>query len=485
MTFNTNKRNIFLSNLEPKIKEFEKCLQQWQHRKLTLMGKIVVIKNYALPKLIYPLTSLPNPPKDTINRLEKSMYNFLWDGKPDKIKRETITQDYDHGGLKMIDIETFIWSLKAGWVKRLAQTENNKLLKTVYEKDLNQFGGDILFESSLSKEDIIRHFSKKPFLRDVLLAWNNLTSKTVIYNYGNEVIWNNSNIRVDDKTIFFKNWQQSGIKYVKDMFDNDRQSFYTFAALKEKFDLPSSDFLKYLSILNSLPNAWKRSLKNEDKNIPPDEKFIQMLKQDKLTNSIIYKIFMQKQEIKTSKPQQKWNETFLNSNLNWKAIFLAAQKSTIDIKLRNFQYKHLMRIIPTNQFLTKCHKTSSTLCDFCNMEIETLSHLFWECIYVQEFWTSLRNFLNHIHMNIDITLKTATFGLCHQTKNKTQQAKNFIIFQAKYFIFLSKQRKNKPNFNQFRPFISSKIYIEKEIALSNDKLDLFEEKWNTFIQSLN
>ena len=203
------------------------------------------------------------------------------------------------------------------------------------------------------------------------MAWNNLTSKTVIYNYGNEVIWNNSNIRVDDKTIIFKNWQQSGIKYVKDMFDNDRQSFYTFAALKEKFDLPSSDFLKYLSILNSLPNALKRSLKNEDKNIPPDEKFIQMLKQDKLTNSIIYKIFMQKQEIKTAKPQQKWNETFLNSNLNWKAFFLAAQKSTIDIKLRNFQYKHLMRIIPTNQFLTKCHITSSTLCDFCNMEIET------------------------------------------------------------------------------------------------------------------
>ena len=71
------------------------------------------------------------------------------------------------------------------------------------------------------------------FLRDVLLAWNNLTSKTVIYNYGNEVVWNNSNIRVENKTIIFKNWQQSGIKYVKDMFDNDRQSFYTFAALKK------------------------------------------------------------------------------------------------------------------------------------------------------------------------------------------------------------------------------------------------------------
>ena len=44
MIFNTDKQKMFSSNLEPKIKDFEKCLQQWQHRKLTLMGKIVVIK---------------------------------------------------------------------------------------------------------------------------------------------------------------------------------------------------------------------------------------------------------------------------------------------------------------------------------------------------------------------------------------------------------------------------------------------------------
>ena len=32
MTFCTNKDNIFRANLEPKIKLFEKCLKQWQHR---------------------------------------------------------------------------------------------------------------------------------------------------------------------------------------------------------------------------------------------------------------------------------------------------------------------------------------------------------------------------------------------------------------------------------------------------------------------
>ena len=43
MIFKTNRENSLSSYLEPKIIEFEKCLMQWRHRKLTLMGKIGVI----------------------------------------------------------------------------------------------------------------------------------------------------------------------------------------------------------------------------------------------------------------------------------------------------------------------------------------------------------------------------------------------------------------------------------------------------------
>jgi hypothetical protein len=44
-------------------------LKSWQHRKLTLLGKITVIKTLALPKLIHLLTSLPNLPQTKINDL--------------------------------------------------------------------------------------------------------------------------------------------------------------------------------------------------------------------------------------------------------------------------------------------------------------------------------------------------------------------------------------------------------------------------------
>ena len=41
------------------------------------MGKIVIIKIFALPKLIYLLTSVQNLTKEMIKRIEKLMYDFF------------------------------------------------------------------------------------------------------------------------------------------------------------------------------------------------------------------------------------------------------------------------------------------------------------------------------------------------------------------------------------------------------------------------
>ena len=48
----------------------------------------------------------------------------------------------------------------------------------------------------------------------------------------------------------------------------------------------------------------------------------------------------------------------------------------------------------------------------------------------------------------------------------------------KYFILNMKYKKQVPNFNCFVHSLKLKIQIEKEIALSNDTLQIFEQKWN-------
>ena len=68
----------------------EKILHLWSYRDLTYIGKVTVIKTLALPILVQCLTVLPNLPDSILNDIEKIFYQFLWNGRKDKIKRSVI-----------------------------------------------------------------------------------------------------------------------------------------------------------------------------------------------------------------------------------------------------------------------------------------------------------------------------------------------------------------------------------------------------------
>ena len=55
----------------------------------------------------------------------------------------------------------------------------------------------------------------------------------------------------------------------------------------------------------------------------------------------------------TIKPKIKWEDEI--GEINWKLVNLIPFRCLIDTKLRTFQYKYIMRIIPNNKFLYKCN----------------------------------------------------------------------------------------------------------------------------------
>ena len=122
--FLNNEAKIVESNLETRMKEMKTVLQKWKRRNLTLLGKVTVIKMLALPILTYPLINLPDPTADKIKSINKELYAFLWNNKPDKIARKVVIQDIKKGGLKMTDIGNFISASKANWVKRYMNDKN-------------------------------------------------------------------------------------------------------------------------------------------------------------------------------------------------------------------------------------------------------------------------------------------------------------------------------------------------------------------------
>ena len=55
-------RNIWNVNTNEILTKIENICNQWSKRKLTLLGRITVIKSLALAKFIHLFLALPNPP---------------------------------------------------------------------------------------------------------------------------------------------------------------------------------------------------------------------------------------------------------------------------------------------------------------------------------------------------------------------------------------------------------------------------------------
>ena len=86
----------------------ENIIKSWSRRKITLPGKITVIKSLAISKFVHLFLALPNPPGNLVQNLNKLFYKFLWNSGSDKIKRKIIIKDITKGGLRMIQIDSFV-----------------------------------------------------------------------------------------------------------------------------------------------------------------------------------------------------------------------------------------------------------------------------------------------------------------------------------------------------------------------------------------
>ena len=102
MNFSNCKRTCDKLNFYDKLDALENRLNNWKRRKLTLLGKISIVKSLGLSKLIFIASVLPVPEKfcDQVNKIT---FNFIWDNKIAKIQRYTIIGERENGGLNMID----------------------------------------------------------------------------------------------------------------------------------------------------------------------------------------------------------------------------------------------------------------------------------------------------------------------------------------------------------------------------------------------
>ena len=79
-----------------------------------------------------------------------------------------------------------------------------------------------------------------------------------------EIIWNNSEIKHENKILFYRDWYIKGIKQIEHKYDYRIKRFYPFKQVQNLYDIPRNDFLKYFHIVTHIKSEWKNILKEEN-----------------------------------------------------------------------------------------------------------------------------------------------------------------------------------------------------------------------------
>ena len=133
--FSSDSSQTLELNFTERLKKMEKILQIWKQRKLSLKGKITILKTLVLPQIQF-LFALLYVSENTLKHVDNMLFGFLWDKKPAKIKRDTIIAPIDEGGLGMIDVYAVHTTAKCSWISRLLSKTDSKW-KTLTWKMLN------------------------------------------------------------------------------------------------------------------------------------------------------------------------------------------------------------------------------------------------------------------------------------------------------------------------------------------------------------
>ena len=198
-------------NFSEKIADIKKLINIWSSRGFSVYGMVTLIKSLLIPKIVYTSSLLPTP-EHIVKDLNHILYKFLWKGK-DKVTRASTINNYEEGGIKMVDIESLIKSLRLSWLKRIF-SDNSGAWKNYLEYVLKDSGGLMLFKCNYNVKDLQITYT---FYLELLKWWSELQKDCALNNDWHYVIWNNQDFRINDKPFFYKKYYDIGIWEIGDL----------------------------------------------------------------------------------------------------------------------------------------------------------------------------------------------------------------------------------------------------------------------------
>lgn len=451
--FDVDLTNIPKLNYDKKLVKIKHIINQWSKRRLTPLGRITLIKSLLIAQLNHLFISLPSPSNTFMKNLNETLFNFLWHSKVDKLKRKQVVQDYINGGLKMLDINNYNLGLKSSWIKRILYSQETK------------------WKVLLGKTEI-----KNPFWKDTFTVFQIIQEKLEVQSWDEFItqpIWNNPKIKIENKTVFYTNWFDKNIVYIADLLD-ENGNFYSLQDLQKKIKI-KTNFLNYASLRNSIKASLSSSKIQIGTNSPrpflPHN--IKTFCNNKKGTKHIYNILTT--ENITPLGKVKWGKFFEILDLQWENIFTFPFLYTKDSKLQWLQFRINQYILTTNSFLFKIGKTDTKLCSLCQSNEETIVHLFWDCLHVQNLLSHFISICDGKGLHITLEEKSFILG----TPNSIYLGIIFLIIKS----YIYRKRCLQENLSIQELLIDLKTHITtlKYTATKQGKYNNFLNQWTDWL----
>ncbi|CAJ1073570.1 hypothetical protein H4Q32_018840 [Xyrichtys novacula] len=432
-------------NFEPITQQIQRKFNMWLMRDLSLHGRILLSKAEGISRSVYLSLALEMPTVVS-KKLDQILFRFIWKNRRHHLKKDILSNTKRDGGLDVLTFEILNHSFKINWLSKLCREKNN-LWNSFATHVFNSLGGiRFMLKCNYKIEKLPVKLSN--FHKQALLSWK------LIYKHNfsptSYYIWNNEDIVYKNRSLYYKDWMEHNILLV-DQLLNNHGFLLSYEEFMLKFQLPVTP-KQYAVVFDALPQGVLQLLKGSERTaaIPGNytcDIFVGGIDITKrpCSNRLLRSCLQPK-----TLPRGQTNWSVQLGEINWSNAWLVGEKFCLNNKVKEVSFKILHQIYPAKKTLERFKLDIEYLCDFCGLEDETISHLFYHCTYSKTFWIDVQQFVH------EKTGRTISFQEKHIFIYYDDQDKDLCFFcqlilsLGKFHIHKNKWAKSKPNIALFK-----------------------------------
>jgi hypothetical protein len=394
----------------------------------------------------------------------------------ERIKRSVLKAEYEEGGLKAPDIECLDRSLKLKQFLRASKSRHVIASFQTYSSE--NLGYDEVVKQDyhkLSQDDWVLKVGQETInilsdhARSIVYGGVEIakTSTIAINTVGSIYIPNY--LKRKEKLLancIFNKFKEEGLETLKDLtleleVTRDRNRFKLLKFIESNFEQNLIEVAKdFNDDFNTELLTLTHIFLGNDTYVPVHDITVKQL-QTLLKTALS----------KTSKAE--FERKMEISSFDTDCI-IKVRKQISNVKLRNIFYRLIHNDFFTRSKMFKFKMTDSAECERCGAE-ETAKHLLWECSFSQLAWKNVNTILEEKNLGLDKIVsyeKIFDFGgTACATLIKLRIINEFIQIERPKHLAKSK----------ICTLINQLIITEKYIAIKNQKLDKFKERWKHFL----